>query len=1162
MNKNKTRIENELSDRVLLLDGSMGVMLQRLGLGEEGIRGVRFIAHPKPLASDLDILCLSRPEIVAGVHSAYLEAGADIIETNTFNANALSQKEFGTESLVKAINLAGARIAKKEADRYTGLTPDRPRFVAGSIGPTALSASLPVDVSDPEVRAVDFDTLADAYTEQAEGLIEGGVDILLIETAFDLLNAKAAGTGAKRAMRNTGRNVPVAFSMTVSDASGRILSGHTPEAFLTAIGHFSPLAVGFNCSAGPSGLAPILQRFAETSPFPIIFYPNAGLPDQLGNYSLSENGFAAELEPLLASGTINIVGGCCGTVPEHIARLRSLLDRGEIRPHIPGKTEIPWLSGFNEFRTGFGFINVGERCNVAGSRKFLRLIKEKNKEEALAIARKQVNDGAMILDINMDDAMLDASAEMTGFLRLLGSDPVTSSVPWMIDSSDFNVIESALKNIGGKGIVNSISLRDGEDVFIEQARTIASFGAAVVVMLFDENGQATTFERKTEIAARSVRLLTGKCGFSSGDIIIDPNILSVATGMPEHDRYALDYIRAVKWITDNFPGVRTSGGVSNLSFAFRGNNYLRQAMHAVFLYHAIRAGLTMAIVDPATKVTYSDIPEDLLERIEDVILCRRPDAADRLADIAANYLEVKTDDRIQQESDTVPDIGKRLELALRSGDSGSLEADLEEAVTVFGGAREVVEGPLMTGMEEVGRLFGCGKMFLPQVVKSARTMRQAVEFLRPLFREDRSGVSSKGKIIIATVRGDVHDIGKNIAAVVMRCNNFEVIDLGVQVSAETIVAAALEHKPDFIGLSGLITPSLNEMATTADALRKAGIKVPILVGGAATTELHTALRLAPAYGEGLVVRVPDASANPVLASRLLSDFGTVSAEIRSRQQSLAEEYLKSKKESSVSVVPEKVWDKEAISVPATEGLVTLPEVPVSEIRDFINFIYFFSCWKVKADSEEGISLRRDAENLIDSLICDGATMRCQIAIYPAYSAGDSIIAANSVTINTPRQIPREGRDRCLSLSDFIAPEEFNDHIGCFAVTTGEKIRDTLQKAKESGDEYEILLLQSVCDRLAEAASEWLHMQVRRRYWAYETETDIDMKEIRRGHYRGIRPAVGYPSLPDQETMHTLMRLLKPDEIGLGITENGALCPASSVAGLYIASPDARYFSVR
>ncbi len=961
-----------IASRVLTLDGSTGVMFQRMKLDEATVRGRRFLTHTRPLAANFDILCLSRPDLVAGVHRAYLEAGADIIETDTFNSNALSQREYATSHLVRDINRAGAAIARREAEAFS--SPEKPRFVAGAMGPTALSASLPVDVDDPSARAVSFDTLADAYCEQALGLIEGGADLLLIETAFDLLNAKAAAMGARRAMAESHTDIPIVFSFTLSDASGRILSGHTPAAILAAVAPLAPLAVGYNCSAGPEGLAEAVRELASVSPFPVIFYPNVGLPDRMGGYSVTAADFAAAMKPLLAEGIVNIAGGCCGTTPEHIEALAREVGIHN-KSHRPDSSAVaPWLAGLEAFSDGRGFINVGERCNVAGSRKFLRLIKENAIDEAVAIARRQVADGAMILDINMDDGMLDSRAEMSRFLRALGSDPATASVPWMIDSSDFATIEEALKNTGGRAIVNSISLKHGEDEFRRQACIIRSYGVAVVVMLFDERGQADTCERKIEIAARACRILMDECGFEARDIVIDPNVLTIATGMPEHDAYALHFIRAVEWIHTNLPGVKTSGGVSNLSFAFRGNNYLRQAMHAVFLFHAVKAGLSMAIVDPGTKVQYADIAPEHLQLIEDAILCRRPDAAERLsaaaADITGETVHA-SGSGVTEEASAPSTPEERLIRALQRGDDSSLDADLRLAVERAGSANAVVEHTLMKGMELVGSLFESGKMFLPQVVKSARTMHRAVDILRPFLENGAVKGSSKGRAVLATVKGDVHDIGKNIAAVVLQCNNFEVIDLGVQVEAAAIIKAVKEHNPVFVGLSGLIAPSLEEMARTLSAMRREGITVPVLVGGAATSKLHTALMLAPAYGpEGTVIRVADASQDPVVASRLLRDPEGEKRSVKEQQQALAKEYNNSRNDSGAEPsAPVEAWDKAAIVKPAFTGIRTLKPVSLATVRPYINFTYFLNAWKVVRDTPEAASLLDEAERKIGRASC-------------------------------------------------------------------------------------------------------------------------------------------------------------------------------------------------
>lgn len=1162
-------LKDLIGKRILLLDGATGVELRKHVPDENSARGRRFMTHPRPLLSNLDILNLSRPEVVASVHDSYLEAGADIIETNTFNSNALSQREYGTDRLVRDLNLAGARIAVRRARHYSALDPARPRFVAGSMGPTAFSASFPCDSSCQWKRAVDFATLADIYADQAEALVEGGVDMLLIETAYDLLNIRGALHGASRGMERAGRIVPVAVSLTISDTSGRILSGHTPEAVLAAVAPYSPVALGFNCSAGPAGLASAVRRLADASPFPVIFYPNAGLPGPDGAYDVDPDKFVAELRPLLDKGLLCIVGGCCGTTPEHIARLSEFLSASGLKPRPAGARHLPaWLSGLEAFGGDTGFINVGERCNVAGSRKFLRLVAGGDAAGALDVARRQVEAGAMILDINMDDPMLDAPEEMQRFLRLLGSDPTASSVPWMIDSSDFKVMERALENMAGRGIVNSISLRDGEEDFIRKASIVRRFGAAVVVMLTDERGQAADFDRKIEIARRAVAILTDKCGFDPRDIIIDANVLTVATGMPEHDRHALDFLKAVEWIRGNLPGVRTSGGLSNLSFSFRGNNYIRQAMHAVFLFHAVRAGLDMAIMDPGMRLTYSDIEPELLDRIEDVILCRRPDAASRLIDIASRYSDRKvTDAQVVATVARTP--SERISAALIAGDTTTLVGGLDEVVAEAGSASAVVDGPLMDAMEEVGRRFEAGKMFLPQVVKSAAAMQSAVAYLRPMLEQGRNNDAGNGLFLLATVRGDVHDIGKNIAGVVLRCNNFEVVDLGVQVDAAKIVGEALRLRPRFIGLSGLITPSLEEMAVVAAALKEAGIDVPLFVGGAATSELHTALRIAPAYG-GVVVRVGDASANPVAALRLIRDYEDEAARIRARQRKLVEEY-QSGRGDAVGATPSTrsaMTGRDAVAasvsdelpVPSFTGVRTLPPVTLSEIRPFINYTYFYKCWNVRPGSREADALLADAEDMLDSLEAQGASMTAQVAFYGAYSEGDFIKAAGE-SIYTPRQNSVADGTPGKALSDYVAPEGAGDHIGCFLVTVGETIRTRLEEYAGSDDSYSRLLLQSLADRLAEAASEWLHRQTRVSLWGYSPDEPLDYQAIRRGEYRGIRPAVGYPSLPDQRLMHTLMRLLRPDDAGVSVTVNGALSPSASVAGFYLASPRARYFMV-
>ena len=877
-----------INERVLILDGAMGTMIQRYNLSEQDFRGERFAGIPGQMKGNNDLLCLTRPDVIKDIHRKYLEAGADIIETNTFNAQWVSMADYHMQDLCREINLASAGLAREMADEYTAKTPHKPRFVAGSVGPTNKTCSMSPDVNNPALRALTYDELATAYQEQMEALLEGGVDALLIETIFDSLNAKAAIYAAETAMKKTGREVPLMLSVTVSDIAGRTLSGQTLDAFLASVQHAPIFSIGLNCSFGAKQLKPFLEGLAARAPYYISAYPNAGLPNSLGQYDQTPEEMASEVKEYIDEGLVNIIGGCCGTTEEYIAKYQELIVSGSawVPPHIPATTpERLWLSGLEllEQTPEMNFINVGERCNVAGSRKFLRLINEKKYEEALSIARKQVEDGALVIDVNMDDGLLDAREEMTTFLNLVMSEPDIARVPIMIDSSKWEVIEAGLKCLQGKSIVNSISLKEGEEKFIEHARLIKKLGAATVVMAFDEKGQADTFERKIEVCARAYKILTEQVGFNPHDIIFDPNVLAVATGIEEHNNYAVDFIRATGWIRKNLPGAHVSGGVSNLSFSFRGNNYIREAMHAVFLYHAIREGMDMGIVNPATSVLYTDIPADILERIEDVVLNRRADAAERLIE-TAERLKAKADaakvsasngdsllsasgSRFQWREGAVEE---RLKYALTKGVGDYLEEDLAEALKVYPKAVDIIEGPLMAGMNHVGDLFGAGKMFLPQVVKTARTMKKAVAVLQPVIEsEKQEGAASAGKVLLATVKGDVHDIGKNIVSVVMACNGYDIVDLGVMVTAETIVQRAIEEKVDMIGLSGLITPSLEEMAHVAGELEKAGLDIPLLIGGATTSKMHTALKIAPVY-HAPVVHLKDASQNAGVAARLLN----------------------------------------------------------------------------------------------------------------------------------------------------------------------------------------------------------------------------------------------------------------------------------------------------
>ena len=898
------RLFEIIKERVLILDGAMGTVIQEYGLNESDFRAERFIDAVGTMKGNNDILCLTRPDIISDIHERYLKAGADIITTNTFNAQRISQGDYHMESYAREMNLEGARLARKAADKYS--TEEQPRFVAGSVGPTNKTCSMSPDVSDPAARELTYDELFEAYTEQIEALIEGGVDTLLIETIFDSLNAKVAIDAAMQTMKRMGRELPIMLSVTVSDLAGRTLSGQTLNAFLASVDSYPIFSIGLNCSFGARQMKPFLKELARHAPYYISAYPNAGLPNSMGLYDETPETMAPQIGEFIDEGLVNIVGGCCGTTPAFIERYVPLTIGKQ--PHKPTPTpQNLWLSGLDmlELTSDIPFVNVGERCNVAGSRKFLRLIKEKKYDEAISIARNQTSDGALVIDINMDDGLLNAREEMVTFLNMIAGEPDIAKVPFMLDSSDWQVIVSGLKCVQGKCIVNSISLKEGEEVFKSHARDVMRYGAAVVVMCFDEEGQATTYERRIAIAERAYHILTQQVGMNPQNIIFDPNILAIATGMEEHDSYALDFIRATKWIRENLPGAHVSGGVSNLSFSFRGNNYIREAMHAVFLYHAIQAGMDFGIVNPATKIQYADIPQEELDIIEDVVLNRKKGAAEKLINLAAqfnaaeaaskgsssdNNSGIATSGTEDKSSVEKAPLSERLSQALIRGIGDNLEADLNEALKEYPRAVDIIEGPLMAGMNEVGKRFGEGKMFLPQVVKTARTMKQAVAILQPhIEAQQTSGTKKSGKVLLATVKGDVHDIGKNIVAVVMACNNYEVIDMGVMVPAEQIVKKALEEKVDIIGLSGLITPSLEEMVNVARELQHAGINIPIMIGGATTSELHVALKIAPVYG-GPVIWMKDASQNPIVAARLMSDEKAIEQEMNDTYEHLRQEY--------------------------------------------------------------------------------------------------------------------------------------------------------------------------------------------------------------------------------------------------------------------------------
>ena len=1155
-------IKDILEQRVAVLDGAMGTMIQREGLQEADYRGEEFAGHGSALKGNNEMLVLTRPDLIAAIHRAYLEAGADIVSTCTFGAQAISQAEYGTQHLVRRMNLAAAELARAEVDRFAAENPARECFVAGSIGPTGKTASMSPDVDDPAHRAVDFDALYEAYCEQIDALVEGGVDLLLVETAFDTLNVKAALAAAEAVFALKGRKLPIMLSATIADAAGRMLAGQTLEAMMASVGHVELLSVGLNCSFGAEQMMPYLKQLLD-APYYVSAHPNAGMPDQMGRYDQTPERMARWVEQFVEQGLVNIVGGCCGTTPEHIRLIAQVAARAA-KVRRPSGKSVKWLAGLDAFADQGAFINVGERCNVAGSRKFLRLISEEKYDEALAIARAQVCDGAMVLDVNMDDAMIDAQQRMVHFLNLMASDPEVARLPWMVDSSRFEVIEAALKTSQGKAIVNSLSLKEGEQRFIERARRVKELGAALVVMAFDEQGQATSFERKVEVCERAYRILTEEVGFDPRDIIFDPNILTIATGMREHDAYALDFIRATEWIHKNLQGARVSGGVSNLSFSFRGNNYLREAMHAVFLYHAIRAGMDMAIVNPSTKVMYEDIPEALREALEDVVLCRREDATERLVAMAEQYKGAVEQTAKVENREAVP-LQERLMTALQRGEEEYLEVDLRQALAEYASPTEIIEGPLMEGMTLVGRLFGEGKMFLPQVVKTARTMKRAVEILRPHIEQCSSGGSNAGRYLVATVKGDVHDIGKNIAAVVLACNNFEVIDLGVMVPSERIVEEALRQRVDYIGLSGLITPSLDEMCRVASELKAAGVSVPLFIGGATTSALHTAAKIAPLY-DGPVFHLKDASQNPILALRLSGrDREQIIEELRHEQQRLRDGLQA--QSSGEKEEPQRLridWSKEQIVRPTFLGVREL-QIALEQVRPYINWIHFYNLWRVRKGSAEAEQIRAEAEQLLDRM---QHHLVARVGFFEArggedyielkHAEGCSCCGGKSVAerIVAPRQAKPNADGVALSLADFVAPE---DYVGAFAITVSQSFAQELERLKAEGDQYAALLMQSVGDRLVEAASEWLHAKVRRELWGYAPDEELSPREMFQGAFRGIRPAVGYPSLGDQRAIFPLARLLGAERIGIRLTENGAMYPQASVCGVYIASRCAKYF---
>jgi 5-methyltetrahydrofolate--homocysteine methyltransferase len=1188
-------LDSLLARRILVLDGAMGTMIQSYELGEADFRGAQFADHPCDLQGCNDLLCLTRPDVIEEIHREFLEAGADILETNTFNSTSISLADYQLESQVYAINKAAAEIARRVADEYTARTPDKPRIVAGSIGPTNRTASMSPDVNDPGFRAVSFDDLVTAYLEQIAGLVDGGVDVLLPETTFDTLNLKACLFAIEQYFDEQGLRLPVMISVTITDSSGRTLSGQTLSAFWSSVAHADVVSVGLNCALGPSQMRPYVEELATICPAAVSCHPNAGLPNEFGGYDESPEMVAGVLRDFAQSGWVNIVGGCCGTTPDHIrAIVEAVKDLPPRRaPEIPSMSRFSGQEQF-EIRPESNFTMVGERTNVTGSRKFARLIREEKYDEALSVARQQVEGGANIIDVNMDEGLIDSERVMATFLNLIAAEPDIARVPIMIDSSKWSVIEAGLKCVQGKAIVNSISLKEGEDAFLHQARLARRYGAAVVVMAFDEDGQAVDCDRKVAICKRAYQILTEQVGFPPEDIIFDPNILTVGTGMDEHANYAVEFFEAVRRIKQECPGAKTSGGVSNVSFSFRGNDVVREAMNAAFLYHAIAAGLDMGIVNAGQLEVYEEIDKELLQYIEDVLLNRRPDATERLIDYAETVKDrVKAGGAVKTDAWRETSVEERLKHALVKGITDYIEDDTEEARQQYAKPLSVIQGPLMDGMNVVGELFGAGKMFLPQVVKSARVMKRAVAYLLPFMEQERqtSGAAHKarGTVIMATVKGDVHDIGKNIVGVVLRCNDFDVIDLGVMVPADKILAAAVEHGADMIGLSGLITPSLDEMVHVAREMQRREFNIPLLIGGATTSAKHTAVKIAPQYSEP-VVHVVDASLSvPVVESLLDEDRKAALIEKNNEAQERDRKLFADRQPKNL--VPYEAalanryrtdWTTAAIDQPAFLGPRVLDDFPLEQIVPFIDWSPFFQTWELRGkyprifdDPVVGVEAKKlfdDAQQLLNEIVAGKLlTAKAVYGFWPANSIDDDIVvfADDTRTGELTRfhmlrqQWQRKGQTEFRSLADYVAPLDSGraDYLGAFAVTTGIGTDELVQRFHQQHDDYQAIMAKALADRLAEALAELLHQQARRD-WQYGRDEQLSNEDLIDEKYRGIRPAFGYPSCPDHTEKTALFDLLQAEaNAGISLTENFAMLPAASVSGLYFGHPEARYFAV-
>ncbi len=1179
-------VELALQTRILVIDGAMGTMIQAEGLEEADYRGQRFIDHKGDLKGNNDLLSLTRPDIIRKIHRAYLDAGADLIETNTFNSTAIAQEDYSLPELAAELNLASAQLAREIADEVSRETPHKPRFVAGVLGPTPRTASISPDVNDPGARNIDFARLAEDYAVAARGLLEGGVDLLLIETVFDTLNAKAAIYAIEEVFTALSRRVPVMISVTYPDVSGRNLSGQSPSAFWNSVAHARPLVVGSNCGRRFEEVRPFLEELAQASDAYFSAHLNAGLPNAFGEYDETPEVMAEEFRGFAERGFLNVAGGCCGTTPAHIRAIADAVADLPPRP-LPQLPAACRLSGLEPYSFGPDslFVNVGERCNVTGSARFKKLILGGDYEAALDVARRQVEDGAQIIDINMDEGMLDAEEAMVTFLNLVASEPDISRVPIMVDSSKWSVIEAGLRCIQGKAIVNSISLKAGEDEFLEQAALCQRYGAAVVVMAFDEDGQADSLQRRQEICQRSYQLLRERLDFVAEDIIFDPNIFAIATGIEAHNSYAVDFIKATRWIKDNLPGAKVSGGVSNVSFSFRGNNPVREAIHSVFLYHAIRAGMDMGIVNAGQLAVYDELPAELRDAVEDVVLNRRDDGTERLLDIAARFQgdgssSARTEDLSWREAP----VAKRLEYALVKGINSYIEEDAEEARQEAKRPIEVIEGPLMDGMNVVGDLFGQGKMFLPQVVKSARVMKQAVAYLQPYIEDEKVAGSSNGKILMATVKGDVHDIGKNIVGVVLQCNNYEVIDLGVMVHCEEILRVAQEENVDVIGLSGLITPSLDEMVHVAGEMQRQDFKVPLMIGGATTSKAHTAVKIEPCYENDLVVYVPDASRSVAVASQLLGDnkarfVDEHRIEYDNVRERMAKRKPKQKRLSYASALANRAefdWSAHEVITPSFTGARVFEDVDLASLIETIDWTPFFITWELAGKyprifddpvvGEQAKELFADAQAMLKQIVEENwLTPRAVVGFWPAHSNGEDIVLEGGDVDGTLLHHLRQQGDKPngqpnFSLSDYVAPQ--NDFVGGFVVTTGHGVAERAAAFEANHDDYSAIMLKALADRLAESLAEHMHRRVRKELWGYAKEEALDNEALIRERYEGIRPAPGYPACPDHTEKRTLFALLDAQEkTGVSLSDNFAMEPAASVSGWYFAHPDTRYFAV-